>query len=161
MAEYNWQKIVEKIEKSDKILLTTHNNPDGDGLGAEAALYHCLKHLGKSPFILNSSPLPPEYVFLNEDRIFHTYSNKQNQVELAEYDLLMILDASHTERLGSLGPVLNSLNAPTICIDHHPFNNCLPENISVIDDKAPATVALVFELLKIIAPQAIDQKVAE
>jgi phosphoesterase RecJ-like protein len=161
MEKYNWQKIVEKIKESDKILLTTHHNPDGDGLGAEAALYHCLKRLGKSPFILNSSPLPPEYSFLNEGEIFHTYPNELDQVELTDFDLLMILDASHTERLGALGPVLKSLNIPTICIDHHPFNNCLPENISVIDDKAPATVALVFELLKIIAPQALDQKVAE
>jgi len=160
MQKHDWQKIIEKIGQSERILLTTHHNPDGDGLGAEAALFHCFRRLGKSPAILNSSALPPEYVFLNESEIFNTYQAGQTPEELEKFDLLMILDAGNTERLGPLGPVLKNVNLPTICIDHHPFNNCPADNASMIDVRAPATATLVFELIKIIAPQIIDLKIA-
>ncbi|MDD5539695.1 MAG: bifunctional oligoribonuclease/PAP phosphatase NrnA [Candidatus Marinimicrobia bacterium] len=161
MTKHDWLNIIAKISQAAKILLTTHHNPDGDGLGAEAALYNCFKRLGKSPYILNSSVLPPEYVFLNEDGIFNTYRAGQDISELADYDLLMILDAGSTDRLGALGPALNALNLATICIDHHPFNNCPAGNTSVIDEHAPATAILIYELIKAMAPQTIDIKIAE
>jgi len=161
MAKHDWQKIIEKISQAHKILLTTHHNPDGDGLGAEAALYYCLTRFGKSPYILNSSILPAEYVFLNKDNIFHDYRNNPDTNEFAGYDLLMILDAGGTDRLGPLGVVLKSLNLTTICIDHHPYNNCPADDISVIDDQAPATAVLIYELIKALAPQTMDIKIAE
>jgi len=161
MEKHDWQKIIAKIKPAENILLTTHHNPDGDGLGAEAALYHCLQSLGKAPYILNSAPLPPEYTFLNDGEMFHTFQPGQDTCELEQFDLLIIVDAGNTERLGHLGPVLNTLNLPTVCIDHHPFNNCPVGNASVIDVSAPATAVLIFELIKLLTPQAIDLKIAE
>jgi len=161
MEKHDWQKVIAKIAPAEKILLTTHHNPDGDGLGAEAALYNCFRRMGKAPYILNSAPLPPEYTFLNDGDMFHTYTPGQGPDELENFDLLVILDAGNTERLGHFGPVLQSLNLPTVCIDHHPFNNCPAGNASMIDVQAPATTALVFELIKELAPQAIDIKIAE
>ena len=34
----DWSKIDEVIKKASRILLTTHENPDGDGLGAEIGI---------------------------------------------------------------------------------------------------------------------------
>jgi phosphoesterase RecJ-like protein len=48
MEKHNWQNIIDRIGQAERILLTTHHNPDGDGLGSEAAIYHCLKRIGKS-----------------------------------------------------------------------------------------------------------------
>ncbi len=39
----DWKKIYQEIEKADSIMLTTHENPDGDGIGSIVALYQHLK----------------------------------------------------------------------------------------------------------------------
>ena len=36
----NWNQIHEVISAAERIMLTTHENPDGDGLGSESGLYH-------------------------------------------------------------------------------------------------------------------------
>ena len=40
--KYNnkFQELKMLIASSDKILLSTHVNPDGDGLGSEVGMYH-------------------------------------------------------------------------------------------------------------------------
>ena len=35
----DWSKVNDIVLSAKKILLTTHENPDGDGLGSEVALY--------------------------------------------------------------------------------------------------------------------------
>jgi phosphoesterase RecJ-like protein len=51
---------VARLIRSKKIfVLTTHVNPDGDGLGAQSALYVALKRLGKKVYVVNHDPLPP------------------------------------------------------------------------------------------------------
>ena len=38
----DWKQVDNVISSSNRILLTTHENPDGDGLGSEVAMYHHL-----------------------------------------------------------------------------------------------------------------------
>ena len=72
----NWNRVNDIINSCEKILLTTHENPDGDGLGAEVGLYYHLKEEGKDVKIINYSPLPKEYYFLNRNNIFESYNNE-------------------------------------------------------------------------------------
>ena len=43
-----WEELKNKIADSNNILLSTHKNPDGDGLGSELAMYYYLKSLNKN-----------------------------------------------------------------------------------------------------------------
>ena len=63
----NWNKVHNVIKDANQIMLTTHENPDGDGLGSECGLYYHLKETGKDVRIINYSPLPDDYNFLNID----------------------------------------------------------------------------------------------
>ena len=54
-SEINWKKIDDIISSKSKILLTTHENPDGDGLGSEVAMYHHLIEDGKDVRIITVS----------------------------------------------------------------------------------------------------------
>ena len=38
----DWNQVHHVINGANRIMLTTHENPDGDGLGAECGLYHHL-----------------------------------------------------------------------------------------------------------------------
>ena len=39
----NWKKLNQRIKSAKRIVLSTHQNPDGDGLGSAVAMYHYLK----------------------------------------------------------------------------------------------------------------------
>ena len=52
-SDIDWGKVNEVISLANKIFLTTHENPDGDGLGSEVALFHHLDELGKDIKIIN------------------------------------------------------------------------------------------------------------
>lgn len=160
MQKHDWDIIKSHLKQAQRILISTHISPDGDGLGAEAALYHALKKLGKEPFILNCSVLPPEYSFLNNENIFNTYSADKHLELLSTFDLLVILDAGGLERLGPLGKQLSNYTLPTICIDHHPNGNG-PAVAMVVDTEVAAAVCLVSELLGQLAPQVFDKTIAE
>ena len=43
-----WQEIDDIIMGCNKIVLSTHEKPDGDGLGAGIAFYYYLKNLKKT-----------------------------------------------------------------------------------------------------------------
>jgi phosphoesterase RecJ-like protein len=58
------QQTVELIKSSQKILLLTHQNPDGDALGSLLALSLVLKNLGKEPTAVSSDPIPGVFKFL-------------------------------------------------------------------------------------------------
>lgn len=160
MKKHEWQPIIDRIRASSKILLTTHINPDGDGLGAEAAMFHALTEIGKQPVIINDSSLSQEYQFLNNGQIFETYNSSAHQTILQNIDLVIVFDIGSPDRLGRLGKDLVAFGCPMICIDHHP-NNHGRFQIAVIDTDAPATVSLVFELIMALDTRLMNKKIAE
>ena len=50
-----------------RVCLTTHVNPDGDGLGSEVGLAHLLRAKGCEVTVTNPSPTPERYNFLFHD----------------------------------------------------------------------------------------------
>jgi len=50
-----------------RVCLTTHVNPDGDGLGSEVGLAHLLRAKGCEVKVTNPSPTPERYNFLFHD----------------------------------------------------------------------------------------------
>src|SRR5439155_9307262 len=55
------------LARHRSFLLTTHVNPDGDGIGSEVALALWLRTLGKSVRVLNDSVVPAAFLFLAGD----------------------------------------------------------------------------------------------
>ena len=48
----DWNAVHDVINKANSIMLTTHENPDGDGLGAECGLYYHLEEQQKDVRII-------------------------------------------------------------------------------------------------------------
>ena len=81
MSEYfsnDWRKLDSIIIESNSILLSTHVNSDGDGLGSEIAMYYYLKSLGKDCRIINPSPFTEMYRVINPDDIVESYSKDKD-----------------------------------------------------------------------------------
>jgi phosphoesterase RecJ-like protein len=140
-------RIREIIRTKERFVLTTHVNLDGDGIGSEVALFHHLRGLGKDVRIINPSPLPEMYRFMDPEGTWIQEYEESHAHIVLDADALFVLDVSNTDRLGALGSALAENRPLRICIDHHPEKNpSCP--LAWIDDQAAATGELVFLLLR-------------
>tara|TARA_Y100000994_G_scaffold160129_1_gene131325 strand:- start:477 stop:1469 length:993 start_codon:yes stop_codon:yes gene_type:complete len=143
----DWNKLTELIENSDNILLSTHINPDGDGLGSEVAMYHYIKSYNKNCRIINISDLTDKYQFLNKNNIIETYDTDKHFNWISNCDCAIIFDIGNYSRLGIISDILKDNNIQRISVDHHPSNDSF-FNFRCLDISAPATGYLVWQYLK-------------
>jgi phosphoesterase RecJ-like protein len=66
-----FKNLDEYLSRYEKFIISTHESPDADGIGAELAFHELLQALGKKSLILNSDPLPDTLEFLDIDREIH------------------------------------------------------------------------------------------
>jgi phosphoesterase RecJ-like protein len=133
------------IAPGQRVCLTTHVNPDGDGLGSEAGLVHLLRERGVDAVITNPTPTPPRFGFLFED-LPGVDRTAEAVKELRRADLIIVLDIGDLGRLGMLGETVRTRGVPVACIDHHVSEGVLPPGPRYLDSGAAATGELVFEL---------------
>ena len=109
--------INEKITKSNSILILTHENPDGDAIGASLGLYNALKKIEKKSTVY--IPIPDKtYSFLPG---FSEMITGDVLPKAEDYDLVVALDTSDLNRLGIAQSFINDIE-DSICIDHHITN---------------------------------------
>jgi bifunctional oligoribonuclease and PAP phosphatase NrnA len=133
------------LAPGQRVCLTTHVNPDGDGLGSEAGLVHLLRSRGVDAVITNPTATPPRFEFLFEDLPGVDRTGEAIK-ELRRSDLIIVLDISDLGRLGMLGETVRDRGVPVACVDHHVGMGQLPPGPRYLDAKAAATGELIFEL---------------
>ena len=116
---FNWKPLSDLIDQSQKIVLTTHVRPDGDGLGAEAALFSYLDSVGKIVRIINVSPLPDVFQYLNEDSKYETFNTEIHSHIIENADCIMIFDCNHISRLEEMAPLVKNTKGKITVVDHH------------------------------------------
>ncbi|MAD51658.1 MAG: bifunctional oligoribonuclease/PAP phosphatase NrnA [Candidatus Marinimicrobia bacterium] len=156
-----WQQINEMIIASERILLTTHENPDGDGLGSASTMYYHLQEEGKECRIINCSDLPVEYDFLNQNKIFELYDVKEHDKWLEKCDLAIIFDVGDFKRVRGIKDTINRNEIITINIDHHPHSEDHPFTLNVVDTNAAATGAIIFDYLKMARKKPMTKNMCE
>ena len=134
----------ELIKKSKRILITTHIQPDADGLGSLFALSEGLKELKKETTLFLDEPLQEKYKFLQADAKVHT----PNQLKFSKnFDLLIIVDAHSLNRVHpKIAENLHRFNE-ILFIDHHPAPPEL-KALHLIDTNVSATGELTYVLLE-------------
>jgi phosphoesterase RecJ-like protein len=138
-------EIAAAVHAARTIVLTTHVNADGDGVGSEIALVHLLSALGKQVGIANPTPIPDRYAFLLDAvRASDRTSDAVRVIRAA--DLFLVVDIADLGRLGHLGAPLRERGAVTACIDHHLSPGRLPPGPRLVDAEAAATGELVYDL---------------
>ncbi len=133
------------LKPGQRVCITTHVNPDGDGIGSEVGLVHLLRAQGINAIITNPSPTPPRFSFLVSDLPGVDRSGEAVK-ELRRADLIVVLDISDLTRLGMLIETVRERGVPVACVDHHVSVGLLPPGPRYLDPNAAATGELVFEL---------------
>lgn len=103
------------LRQAARVLVLSHQQPDGDALGSTLGLLHLLEGQGKRVWAYSRGPLPAEYLFLpGRERI------SADLPAAAEIDLAVLLDCHQPQRIGrAAGEFLAGLAAPSVVIDHH------------------------------------------
>jgi len=147
------------VDKNRKFVLTTHVSPDGDGIGSELALASFLKQRGKDANVINHSPTPPNYAFLDPGGLIEAFDRKKHSPLLSEADVIIVLDTNHPDRLVSMKDAFVQSKAYKICIDHH-LDPADFADLYLIDEPSTATGEIVYRLLMSIHSDAITKEVA-
>ncbi|MEP6591695.1 MAG: bifunctional oligoribonuclease/PAP phosphatase NrnA [Gemmatimonadota bacterium] len=138
---------VAALVRSGRLCLTTHVNPDGDGLGSEVGLVHILRAQGIEAAITNPSPTPDRFAFLFAD-LPKVDRSAQGVKELRRADAILVLDIADLGRLGGLAETVRERGVPVGCIDHHASVGVLPPGPRYVDVTAAATGELIFRLAR-------------
>lgn len=132
-------EIARRIRDGRSFVVAAHAAPDGDALGCTAAVGFILEALGKNFSLLNDSPVPPQYGWLELPApLLPTPPDEA-------YDLAIVLDCGDAPRLGNLQGVLDP--ARMAVIDHHLGNPGFGA-VNWIDPKRCATGEMVALLAK-------------
>ncbi len=140
--------LISLIHQSNKIVLSTHVQSDGDGLGSELALLYALKKKGKNVRIINVDAPGEKYSFLNLSSIIEIFDQKQTKLE--PIDLFIIVDTNDPIMVHPLYDEILPLCKKLIYLDHHPLCKRLPNPSleSIIDTSAASTGQIVYQLIK-------------
>jgi phosphoesterase RecJ-like protein len=138
--------VAEVFRTHHTFVLTTHVNPDGDAIGSEAALADALRRDRKSVEIVNHSPTPAIYDFLDPDRTIRVYQPTRDRALLEETEVIVVLDANQPDRLRSMEHDVIHSRANVVCIDHHLDPHPFARHY-LIDDGATSTAEILFRLI--------------
>ena len=143
------QRLTNLIEDSETIVLTCHQNPDGDALGSCLAWAQLLRTaFGKEPQIMVPDQYPDFLHWLpNSDKIIRYDKHREGcDFVLAHADLLFCLDFNTLARTAEMEAALKVSPAKKVLIDHH-LDPDVDTVLSISRPEATSTCELVFRLV--------------
>ena len=135
-------QLVDELRRSEKLLLTTHENPDGDALGSLLGMHLVLQQLGKDSVMFlaaNQFPLPYEYQRMQLDEVRHELPDDVNE------RTVVFLDCGNIDRT----PVhfLQNSHLHVLNIDHH-HDNTRFGTVNLVVPEAACAAEIVYDLAK-------------
>jgi bifunctional oligoribonuclease and PAP phosphatase NrnA len=145
---------------SRNVILTSHVNPDADGIGCELALAAYLKSQGKQVSIVNHSQTPDNLRFLDSHQQVLHFDPANYASLFKAVDLICVLDTNHLDRLGDLKPFVIESKAKKVCIDHHLEPGAFAD-LYILDEASTATGEIIFKLITFFDPKSVTDEIAE
>lgn len=121
-------EILKEIKKAEKIVILTHESPDGDAIGSSLGMKLMLKELGKEAEVII-----PEYARMFE--FLPSAEEIKTDSEIKKYDLAISVDSANFKRLAKNEYFENAKK--TIVIDHHGSNNMYGD-LNYVNPVSPA-----------------------
>jgi len=142
MQNISFDDIRNRVSAAAKIIVVSHDRPDGDALGSTLAMGRLLELQGKRVTLMNADPVPAALAFLpGAERIGRPET-------ILSADLIFVLDAGGRKRVSEAVWKVLPETTPVICIDHHlshePFGD-----FRWVDPSSPATGQMIAELAEV------------
>jgi phosphoesterase RecJ-like protein len=143
------------IRRNGRFLISSHVNPDGDGIGAAMALKWAVLKLGKEAQIVIDSPAPSTFDYFEN---YHWVKTPETAVSLGKFSRVITADVPSMERLGRATDLIAE-GAQILVIDHHITGEVFG-HINYIDESASASCEMILTFIKALG-LAPDATVAE
>ncbi|MDA3961379.1 MAG: DHH family phosphoesterase [Planctomycetota bacterium] len=132
------------ISSATNIAITTHINPDGDGVGAALALNRTLRAMGKQVRLLFPSTVASHLDFLPGFKRIAVLDSEAKARRVKPAELLISVDCGDLARLGAVAALRRN---KLLNIDHHSSNDRFGD-CNLVDPAAACTTIMVHKLLK-------------
>lgn len=130
------------LRSGERFVLSGHMRPDGDCIGAEAALANVLRALGKEVWIINPDPIDRQFDYLTGPNEFRVFRGG----DLPRHDVSVLLDCSVLSRCGDLGVALEAAPSKKLVVDHHIHEGEAWWDEAYVDVTASATGLLCYRI---------------
>jgi phosphoesterase RecJ-like protein len=134
-------RVVEVLRRGNRFLVTTHTNPDGDGIGSAAGLALALGQLGKEVVLYSADTVPESYRFLAAAPLF-----VRELAPDSRFDATIVTDCADLGRLGPHVPPPEQRGI-LVFLDHH-LTRRDAADIDFNDDTAPAVGEIVLRIVR-------------
>ena len=131
-------EILKQIQKAEKIVILTHESPDGDAVGSSLAMKLIVEKLEKTADVII-----PEY-----SRLFNFLPSAEaimTDSEIKNYDLAISVDCATFKRMAKKEYFENAKS--TIVIDHH-GSNTMYGDLNYVNPASPACCEVLAGMLK-------------
>lgn len=135
-----YRQVASALRAAQRVLIGTHQHPDGDALGSTLALMHALRLQGKEVTAYIPDAAPDFFSFL--PGIVELTTTKP---DVKSFDAVVVLDYTQLYRTNLEAEV--KVHPNTICIDHH-YDNLKETKLNVIVPEAAATAQILFDLFE-------------
>ena len=135
-------QVLAELRDSERFILVTHENPDGDALGSLVAMHELLKSLGKDSVMFMAAdefPLPYEYRFFQLEGLVSVIPD-----DVAERTIVF-LDCGNIDR--NPADVIKRDDAHILNIDHH-HDNTHFGTVNHVVPEASCTAEIVWDLMR-------------
>ncbi len=128
------------IDNSNRVLVVSHIDPDGDALGTQLAFASYLRTLKKDVFLVKESDIPEKYNFLPDIKLIKDYKDYNTNLNI---DTVIILECPGFERMGKAHNLFDD-KVRIINIDHHRDSSPLGE-VNWIEPMRSSVGEMVYE----------------
>lgn len=151
------RRALDLLRSGERFLLTGHVRPDGDCIGAQAALTRVLQATGKQVFVWNPDPPEARFDYLSREVDYRAWKAGD---AVPPHDVTVLLDCAELSRCGDLAPVLAKHDSKKLVIDHHVHVGDEWWDAAYVDVSASATGLLVHRIARELGV-ALDKTAAE
>lgn len=145
--EVSLQEAAALLKNTNDIVITAHENPDGDAVGSTLGLMHILCDMGKKVQVMIDDDIPSNlFVLKGADGIVRPMER--------DAGILVVLDTS-LDRIGEVDKLVHA--GKVLNLDHHRTNDMEAENVYVDSDSA-ATCEIVYRLASYLLPPVSDSE---
>ncbi len=124
--------IKQQLKAANRVLVISHQRPDGDAIGSLLAVGLALIDAGKDVQMVLKDGIPANYRFLAGNELVRTEP-------IGDVDYIIVVDSAEIERTDT---DFNGYHQPDLNIDHHKTNNLFGK-LNLVESQAVATAEIL------------------
>jgi phosphoesterase RecJ-like protein len=139
----------ERVAGWKRTMVLSHARPDGDALGAIAAMTRVIRAAGRLASGFVYDVVPPRYQFLEQIGQYDRWqAGAPGEID-SRFDGILILDTCSWAQLEPVADYIKASRLPKVVVDHHATRDDLSkprvEDIYVIDVASASDCGMVYE----------------